>query len=413
MKIHKSQLNRRSKQSGFTLVELVVGMSITTVITVVALQLLSNTQKEFSQDTNNLDKSLKRTSIIDVIGSDIRQAGEQIEDPRFPVVKMAPNTANASGGDSLVLYRGLGNPLPFCNTTTVPINTSVSEWFMSSTDATVINSSQECRANTVVAPQIYPANLQEWSDNRAAGKDFGVIHSNNGQVQPFKFTNQSETTPGSTIYKISNDPFVATFAIDRRMLAYLVEKKEYLVCDKKLYMRLNSAVEGECPNGSNDAQFQIISSNIDEMKVEISLPKVDLTTGDELIPAQTEVVSNSIFPPLSPTPAQQNFFWRNIQLVKIQVKSTPEANDCSGVTTPICTEKRKKLVAESSFYPRNVMSARALQNASPSASPTASPTASPSASPSTSPSASPTASPTASPSASPSASPKPCRKRRC
>jgi prepilin-type N-terminal cleavage/methylation domain-containing protein len=373
MKIPNKLSNILSNQSGFTLIELVVSISITAVVTTISLQILGNTQKEFSQDTNNLDKSQKRTSLLELIGRDIRQAGEQIEEPRFPVIKVFPNTANPSGGDSLVMYRAIATPLTLCNTNTVTTGTSVSSWPMSSTDASVINSTQECRANSVVAPQIYPPNLQEWSDNREAARNFGVIHNKLGSVQAFTMTNQTETPANSKIYRISNTTFISAFNIERGMSAYLVEKKEYLVCDKKLYMRLNSFSEGECLNGTNDNEFQLISSNIDEMRLDISLPKIDSTTGSELVPAQTEVVSNTIFPPAALTPATQNYFWRNIQLIKVKLKSTPEAYDCKDLSGPACTEKRKKLIAESSFYPRNVMSSKTVSSSSPSPAPSGSP----------------------------------------
>jgi prepilin-type N-terminal cleavage/methylation domain-containing protein len=359
---HKSKITWLT--SGFTLIELTMSLSITAVVVALSLQTLSSTQKEFTADTRNIEKSQRRSSVLEVIGRDIRQAGEQIEEARFPVIKMFPNSVPAKG-DNLVLYRAATAPLPLCNKDPIPANTNITEWFMSSDDPTVTNSNQECRANAIEAPKIYPINLDEWVSNKASNP-FGVISSNDGRVQPFIYTDQFETAPGSKAYKIKNTLFNNSFELRRGQSAYLVEKKEYLVCGDDLLMRLNSPEEGECPTNLTESQFQTIASNVDEMKVKIYLPKLDGATGVELIPPQSQEITDA-FPPVYILPAvppilQQNYYWKSIQLVNITIKSKKFSDDvCTGPTT-VCAERDQKLVAESSFYPRNVMSSKAVVN---------------------------------------------------
>jgi Tfp pilus assembly protein PilW len=357
--------------SGFTLVELMVSMSITLGITMVALQALSSTQKEFTQDTRKIDLSQKNASILDVIGRDIRQAGEQIEDPKFPVVKMFPNPVDATKGSSLVLYRAVSSSLPLCIDVSNPIavGSTISAWPSSSTTTDVVDSFQNCKAETVKAGNTYPEALEEWKYNRTnKAASYGVIYDNRGNLQPFTYASEVETAAGSKVYNINMNPVTTTYELKSGMSAYLVEKKEYLVCGTDLMMRLNSQAEGQCPaDNTNAPGYQIISSNIDKLELNISMRN----QVDPLNPVSADTAptmfAGGTFPMLYPLTPQNDAYWKNIQFINVKItsKDIQNRNLASAKYNNNRDEIQGSLEAQASFYPRNVMSSRPIPTTSP------------------------------------------------
>jgi type II secretory pathway pseudopilin PulG len=367
MKSIKLTAPKSSKATGFTLVELMISMSITTTVVLVAIQALNNTQKEFTNDTKNLELSQKTSSILDIIGRDIRQAGEQIEEPKFPVVKVFANPVDSAKGSSLVLYRAVSTPLSFCNTTNVALGSSVSSWSMSSNDVSFNNTHATCRADAVVSPNTYPVVLEDWKKKRISTSDFAAIYNNNGEVFPFKYTGESESAPGSKIYNLSTAAFGLTpFELKPEMPAYLLEKREYLVCGTDLVVRTNSNSEGQC--NTSDPSFQTIASNIERMEIQISLRSLDADGNENQpsvvvetlpIPAPTTPKATT-FPDLSDVDPTKHLFWKDIHFVNVKIKSKDpqERNLALPIYANSLNSITSSLSAEASFYPRNVMSSR-------------------------------------------------------
>jgi prepilin-type N-terminal cleavage/methylation domain-containing protein len=370
MKPLQLRLKKIHNSSGFTLIELMVSMTITLGVTIVALQALSSTQKEFTQDTRKIDLSQKNASILDVIGRDIRQAGEQIEDPKFPVVKMFPNPVDANKGSSLVLYRAVSSSLPLCTDITTPIaaGTTLSAWPSSSTTTAVTDAFQNCKADAVKTGNTYPEVLEEWKykrTNKAA--TYGVIYDNKGNLQPFTYGGEVEAS--SKIYNVNMSPAVTTtYELKSGMSAYLVEKKEYLVCGTDLMMRLNSQAEGQCPvDNSNAPGYQIISSNIDKLELSISMRN----QVDPLNPVSEDTApspfAGTTFPVLYPSTPQNDAYWKNIQFINVKVtsKDIQNRNLAEAKYNNTRDEIQGGLEAQASFYPRNVMSSRPIPTTSP------------------------------------------------
>jgi type II secretory pathway pseudopilin PulG len=352
MKIQKPALRNHNKQShGFTLIELIAGMAMTLTVSALALQALSNSQRSFTTDRNSIETGQKLSSVLDIISRDIRQAGEQINEARFPVITVIPATNGT--GSRLVMYRALSEPLPLC--TVVAAGATVSTFNTSADDVAFNTTNPSCRADAIVAPSTFPPKQQEWKNKRESGEQQrlpGIIHDLNGKVQPFTYLTEAKNAAG-TILSINTTPF-NSIALPVNGSVYIIEKREYLVCNKELKVWINSTQTG-CPSNqpsfSNKFEsFQTIASNIERLDITASIRMPDTPTVPN--PSPPDIVSsltiNSAFPTAATT-------WQNIQGLKIKL----QASDADGRSYNSLTPSEKaKLIAEGKFYPRNILSAR-------------------------------------------------------
>ena len=75
-KAHKSD-------RGFTLIELIVGLSIMLIVSGLAMNALVEANAGFSKEKRNIESSQNMSAILEMIGNDIKQAGENISDNSF------------------------------------------------------------------------------------------------------------------------------------------------------------------------------------------------------------------------------------------------------------------------------------------------------------------------------------------
>jgi hypothetical protein len=371
MKRSKNLVKKISPSSGFTLLELTISTIITVSVTIMALNILGNTQQGFSQDTKKIDQTQKNASILDIVGKDILETGEQIEDARFPAVKVKPQ----SYGSSLVLYRGVAKPLAICNSAT--LTGSVNKLPVTSTDATVTNLKGNCALPTTALETgtKYPRSMQDWYEKRTSPRAFsrGVIYDGKGVggakldgIQEFTYLGEDPTaalSPASPYtaplptFNLDVGSFTPSFALapNLPLPIYLVEKKEYLVCSNTLMMRLNSTVEGQCPSGV-DPSFQTIANNISRLDIQVSMRNLQNPLDPESPEESPTLISNPTFPVVSDPPATTDLYWHNIQFINVKITSIPPASELPAAAS------QKLYESESSFYPRNIMSSRPFKD---------------------------------------------------
>ncbi len=106
--------SQTSGAKGFTVLEMMVGIAMTLAVSATALAALSNAERGFTRDKSRIEGGQKLSSVLDIIGRDIVQAGEEINDPGFPVIQVSPDGAR---GSSIIIYRGLESALSLCSTT--------------------------------------------------------------------------------------------------------------------------------------------------------------------------------------------------------------------------------------------------------------------------------------------------------
>ncbi|WP_373538848.1 PilW family protein [Chamaesiphon sp.] len=90
--------SKPSYNSGFTLIELIVSTIILIIVTGLTLDTYINFNKIFVRSNKDIETSHNLSTILDSIGADIKQAGEGITDPLFPVVEFNfdPNNTTAT-----------------------------------------------------------------------------------------------------------------------------------------------------------------------------------------------------------------------------------------------------------------------------------------------------------------------------
>jgi prepilin-type N-terminal cleavage/methylation domain-containing protein len=84
----------RNSNKGFTLLELIVGLVIMSIVGGMAMSAFVNTSASFQKDKKNIDSNQNLSAVLDIIGTDIRQAGEGINDSNFPVIEFNVDTAS-------------------------------------------------------------------------------------------------------------------------------------------------------------------------------------------------------------------------------------------------------------------------------------------------------------------------------
>ncbi len=149
----------QSSNKGFTLLELLVTLVVASVITGLALKLIVDQRQLFLNDQSRTQVNQNLRASLDLVGTDIKQAGERLTTSALPVVQVFNGASGAS--DQLILQRLIvAETLPVCQTVTSgntnPIVVS------SKAIASGICSFSDGNGNTL------PDNLDRWRDSRCA-----------------------------------------------------------------------------------------------------------------------------------------------------------------------------------------------------------------------------------------------------
>jgi prepilin-type N-terminal cleavage/methylation domain-containing protein len=111
----------RNSSKGFTLIELLIGITIMALVGGLAMQAFLQASNSFGKDKKNIDSNQSLSAVLEMIGNDIRQAGEQINDASFPAIEFSPNPAGFSGSSRITVRRAVSLPLTLCQA--IPANT--------------------------------------------------------------------------------------------------------------------------------------------------------------------------------------------------------------------------------------------------------------------------------------------------
>jgi Tfp pilus assembly protein PilW len=355
------------QQGGFTITELVVGIAMTMVVSTMALQALVNSQQDFSEGRTNIETGQKLSSILDIIRRDVQQAGENISEASFPVIQVTPDGAR---GSKVIVYRSLQDSLPVC--TAVGANLGI---LAGSTVTGIVTSANNNTNFTNIYPsclsdaapnyplkQVAPAGTDSWDARRtdaAAPATQGVLHDGAGNIQLFEYTGnatgtQSNSFGTSNTTSISTNSFTASRNFNLGSNAYLIEKREYIVCNNTLKVLINlpDSSSGACPTDSSNVQT--IATSIEAMDITTSLRTPVAATPGNPNPADlvTPGTLNGAFPDPLANPVQT---WQNIQGIAVMLK----AKDPKGrAFNTLSVQEQAKLTVEGKFYPRNILSAK-------------------------------------------------------
>jgi prepilin-type N-terminal cleavage/methylation domain-containing protein len=382
----KSKLQSH-KPGGFTLIELLVGMAITSIISVMAIQIVTQISKSFDEDQKSTINGQKMSSILEIIGREIRQAGESVVETNFPTIQVRER---GNKGTSIIVYRALSEPITLCKGYAAG-TTNITELIFATDKSALgaINAAKPfCTVEAAEAgAEIFPPSRKEgWIDKRLkspltiSGNRalFGGIYSiTNKSLKTFIYTSESKVASalpsGSLVLKAGISSITSTPEIKIEDIAYLLEKKEYLVCGNELKVRTNSLVESTSFTGiasdtdpacadaitSSDptGSVETVATNID--KLEITMVTRPTATTAIPAPASTTQPKNKDFPiTLSP-----DLTWQNIEGIKVNILALDPlrkqgSNPTGRISSSLSAKDIAAFSAEGNFYPRNALSSR-------------------------------------------------------
>jgi hypothetical protein len=329
----KWMLVSRTSAKGFTILEMVVGIAMTLTVSALALAALSNAESGFSKDKNKIEGGQKLSSVLDIVGRDLVQAGEQVNEPKFPVIKVTPD---GTKGSRLIIYRGTEEALSTC--AAIAASTSTTTLSVASTDSAVRLANPACTANAAS----YSTDVQDWITKRTASANPTanqlpfILHDGQGNIERVVMTGESNSNSFQTV-NLTTSAFTPSVAFPIRSTAYLVEKREYLICGDELKVRVNGDIssEGNCSLASSAASpFQTIATKIKSINVTVSTATASNTTPVNSL--------DSNFP-------TSTLNWRDLR--GVSVKITASNPDTAGGGQDIFASGR--------FYPRNILSTNA------------------------------------------------------
>src|SRR5690606_25982329 len=165
----KSRRCSPASTDGMTIIELLIAILITTIVLGSALALTLSSRKLYDTDSSRIEINQNLRGILEIIGSDVRVAGERLNSFGSSGQISHPLAAvEVRNGNELILRRNMINEiLPLCQN----IGGSGSSILISTTDLSVYGAVPQCNAakpGVASGRAAAPAGLRERRPVRAA-----------------------------------------------------------------------------------------------------------------------------------------------------------------------------------------------------------------------------------------------------
>jgi type II secretory pathway pseudopilin PulG len=144
------QLNK-----GFTLLELIFGLTIMIFVGGLAMNAFVETSSTFNKDKKSIDSIQNLSAILEMIGNDIKQSGELISDNSFPTIEFAPNTdiGSMTGSSKITIRRAVSDALTLCENIVAGTNpTTITTLKVADNTPTTVTASTNCDVRTTTNP---------------------------------------------------------------------------------------------------------------------------------------------------------------------------------------------------------------------------------------------------------------------
>lgn len=350
-----------SSTEGFTMIELIVSSIIASIVLVAALSLVAQQREAFLTNQRNTEISQNLRAAMDLIGTDIKQAGERLDSkPELPGISLVQGTAGAP--DTLRLQRRLlAIDLSVCEdvaeddtTITVAINAvdNADDCAFSDvgpdTDGDPLTNNPDSLTDNLNAFQSFrcaadgangcarttaPA-IGDCDDECVWAYIYDPI-DDEGEFFQYSFEDAVSGTPArNQIHRGNAGNFQYDYEADNQPRIYILEEREYsLDNDGVLFLRINRQ--------GDDTRLRLVNQ-LNDFQVEVEHPS--LNSGDELNP--------DLSPQASSPPLWEN--WQAIEHIQVSfITADPANSDLLGGNDPDDVEKRS---LSSKFFPRNVLS---------------------------------------------------------
>jgi prepilin-type N-terminal cleavage/methylation domain-containing protein len=144
----------KNSKEGFTLLELIVGLLILTIVGSLAMNAFIDASTSFNKDKKNIDSSQNLSAILEIIGSDIKQSGEQIPDSSFPTIEfklatLADDPLLKPGSSKVTIRRAVTTSLTLCqNITAGTVATTHTSLVVADNATATVSASANCNVGT-------------------------------------------------------------------------------------------------------------------------------------------------------------------------------------------------------------------------------------------------------------------------
>ncbi len=225
----------RACSDGFSLVELLVSLALASVVGAGVMTLALDARNVFEQDQRRATVNQNLRSGMDLMGIDVRQAGERLPGDA-PAVEVTNGTSGAA--DSLVLRRNLLDyVLPLCKD--INAGTSADSVFVGKKKITGAVP-PGCSPVPDSDHDGWPDNLQAWRAYRIAngGSVLAYIHNpvtGNGEFFPY----DAEDNSTFHIHRGNGVAWQYDYAMNQNPRVYLIEQKRYRLSGDTLQCILN------------------------------------------------------------------------------------------------------------------------------------------------------------------------------
>jgi type IV pilus assembly protein PilW len=232
-----SKRSSRGCTEGFTLIELLVALMVTGIIAAATLTIALSTRGMFETDQHRTTINQNLRAGIDLLGIDVRQAGE-----RLPFDAPAVQITDGSSGapDILVLRRNmLDYVLPVCKDITAGSNAD--SVFVARVK---LPGSGKIPQGCIPVPDEngdgWPDNLEAWRDYRAAngGQIKAYMHNPvTGNGEFFVYDNEDNST--YHLHKANAQSWQHSYSANQEPRVYILEQKSFRLQDDILQCVIN------------------------------------------------------------------------------------------------------------------------------------------------------------------------------
>jgi len=244
---------RECSTEGFSLVELLVALTVTVLVSAAVMSLAFSAQAVFETDKHRTSVNQNLRSGIDLLGMDVRQAGERLPGDA-PAVEIIDGEND--GPDRLILRRNQFDVvLPVCNLK-ISAGSATDALFCSRRDVTH-KYPPGCALAADSNSDGWPDNLEAWRDYRVShgGVITAYLHNPATDVGEF-FQYDAEDNSTMHIHKLNTDRWEYTYELTDSPRIYILEQKEFFLEDGVLKCIVNGNTDSVLNLVSHISDFQ-------------------------------------------------------------------------------------------------------------------------------------------------------------
>ncbi|WP_310425982.1 prepilin-type N-terminal cleavage/methylation domain-containing protein [Chamaesiphon sp. VAR_48_metabat_135_sub] len=361
----------QNSDKGFTLIELIFGLLIMLLVGGFAMNAFIEASTTFNKDKKNIDSSQSLSAIMEIIGNDIKQSGEQINDNGFPVITIEPGgTGMMAGSSKVTVRRALTSSLTLCQT----INATSSNTTLVVADNG--NGNPACNVGTLVStvtPVVTrPQTLRDARDYRCKLDDLNANYSvttsdfcngnttesvlaavsdQNGNMRSFRYINDNEVT-ANTKYDMAISPSLSstmTTSAPNTTASYAIGSPIYLI-EERVYTLTNT---GNLRLQIDRGNPETLIKGIDKFNISAKIYSNTTTRQTSTAPVNACATPNETYSCTYSMASTPLYNWKNIAGVKVELQAK---YDATGRAATASTEDTEKLKVQAEFFPRNVLS---------------------------------------------------------